>query len=191
MSFLNNLEFHNPNIYFINSLAAFIFYFTVYSFLGWLLENSYNLFTKRVFFKDNFLLGPFKPMYGFAPVILVYFMGYEPNWFVVILLCFFVPSIVEFISGYLLKKFFHREWWDYSDMPFHLQGYVCLPFSLCWTFLSFISLRWIHPFIVSVYGVIGGFWNTIYFVVIFYFFMELFLAVRRNVFPREKSTNHV
>ncbi|HJV32239.1 MAG TPA: putative ABC transporter permease [Bacillales bacterium] len=191
MSLLNSLEFHNPNIYFIDSLAAFIFYFTVYSFLGWLLENSYNLFTKRVFFKDNFLLGPFKPMYGFAPVILVYFMGLEPNWLVVILLCFFVPSIVEFISGYLLKKFFHREWWDYSDMPLHLKGYVCLPFSLCWIFLSFISLKWIHPFIVSVYGMIGGFWDKIYLAVILYYLIELFFAIRRNVFSGEKSTNPV
>jgi len=27
---------------------------------------------------------------------------------------------------------FHASWWDYSDVPFNLGGYICLKFSLAW-----------------------------------------------------------
>ena len=49
---------------------ALIFYFMVYAFFGWCLENFTSLATKGTFFKANFMKGPFKPMYGLAPVIL-------------------------------------------------------------------------------------------------------------------------
>jgi uncharacterized membrane protein len=179
MSFLHSLEFHNPAFFKMDGTAAVIFYFTVYSLIGWLLENSYSLYTNRVFLKPNFLHGPFKPMYGIAPVLLIYFMMKEPNWITVIFLCFFIPTIVEYISGLLLLKFFHRQWWDYSDMPLQLHGHICLPFALCWIVLSIICLRWIHPIIVGVYGAIELYWDKIYLAIILYFLADLFFTIRK------------
>jgi uncharacterized membrane protein len=192
MSILNSLEFHNPSIYKMDDISEIIFYFTVYSFLGWLLENSYNLFTNRVFLKENFLSGPFKPMYGIAPVLLVYVISLEPDWLSVLFLCFFIPTIVEYISGFLLKKLFHRQWWDYSDVPLNFHGHVCLPFSLCWIFLSLMSLKWLHPVIVTVFGRIDIYWDKVYVAIILYFFIDFVFALRRNTLGRlsgEKSPN--
>lgn len=42
-----------------------------YSFGGWLLEGLYHLLMTGSFWKANFLLGPFKPMYGIAAVLLL------------------------------------------------------------------------------------------------------------------------
>lgn len=145
------LDFYTPTNIQFEGISEIIFYFTIYSLIGWVLENSYSYFTKRRFFKPNFFHGPFKPMYGFAPVLLVYFIGPETSLGFTILLCFFIPTFIEYISGSLLQKFFRRQWWDYSDMPFQIRGHICLPFSLCWVLLSFVSLKWVHPAIVSFY----------------------------------------
>lgn len=174
------LAFYHPISLSFEGASSIIFYFMVYSLFGWLLENCYSKFTGREFFKPNFFLGPFKPMYGFAPLLLVYFIRPETNLTVVILLCFFIPTIVEYVSGVLLQKFFQRQWWDYSDMPLQLNGHICLPFSLCWIFLSLICLKWIHPVIVSLYGSIEFVWAWVWPATFLYFIAELALAIRRH-----------
>ena len=29
-------------------------------------------------------------------------------------------------------KIYHTRWWDYSDFPFNIGGYICLEFCLLW-----------------------------------------------------------
>lgn len=186
ISLLNGLEFQSP--------AVVLFYFTIYSFFGWVLENSYNLVTKRRFFKPNFLYGPFKPMYGFAPVLLVYLITPETNWTVVLLLCFFIPTLVEYVSGALLQKLFHRQWWDYADMPFQLNGHICLPFSLCWVVLSLVCLNWVHPGIVTMSGAVKPIWNWIWAAVGLYFLADFLLSARRHTLQKsivEETANPI
>ncbi len=180
ISLLNGFEFQNPDILQMNGASAVIFYFTVYSFFGWLLENTYSFLTKREFFKPNFLFGPFKPMYGFAPVLLIYMISPETHWAAVLLLCFFIPTAVEYVSGALLQKFFNRHWWDYSDTPMQLHGHICLPFSLCWVGLSILCLNWIHPAVVSMYGAIEPYWAWIWSAVGLYFLADLTLTIRKH-----------
>jgi uncharacterized membrane protein len=180
ISLLNGIEIQNPGIFKVEGAAAIIFYFTLYSLLGWLLENSYSFFTKRVFFKPNFLWGPFKPMYGIAPILLVCLLPPNTHWAVVVLLCFFIPTIVEYVSGALLLKLFNRQWWDYSDTPLQLHGHICLPFSLCWCVLAMVCVQWVHPAITAFYGAIAPFWSWIWAVAGLYFIADLALAIRRH-----------
>ncbi|MFB6468701.1 putative ABC transporter permease [Cytobacillus sp. Hz8] len=165
----------------MEGVAAIVFCFTVYSFLGWLLENSYHYFTNRKFFKENFLVGPFKPMYGFAPVILVCLISPETSSGTILLLCLFVPSIVEYISGALLLKLFHRQWWDYSNTPFQLHGHICLPYSICWVFLSLFCLKWLQPILMELYQPIELIWAWTWPAVGVYFLTELILAIRKHL----------
>lgn len=160
--------------------VAVVFYFTVYSFLGWMLENSYSLATNRTFFKSNFLKGPFKPMYGIAPIALVFLISKDTHWSVLVLLCLVIPTMVEYVSGVLLQKVFHRQYWDYTHIPFQLHGHICLPFSLCWILLSILCLKIIHPVIVSVYSAVDSYWIWAWPVATIYFLVELFWAIRRH-----------
>lgn len=177
MSFL---DFPSPANLNFEGVSAVVFYFTIYALIGWLIENSYSYATKRKFFKPNFFHGPFKPMYGFAPVVLVYLIGPETNWGIIFLLCFIIPTFIEYLSGTLLQKFFQRQWWDYSDMPLQIQGHICLPFSLCWIFLSLACIKWIHPVIISAYEAAEFLWAWIWPAVVLYFIAELTLSIRRH-----------
>ncbi|MEH7304015.1 putative ABC transporter permease [Neobacillus drentensis] len=194
INLLNGIEFQNLDLINLEGAAAIIFYFTIYSLLGWLLENSYNFFTKREFFKPNFLFGPFKPMYGFTPLFLVFLISPETNGGAAILLCFLIPTIVEYLTGALLQKLFNRKWWDYSDTPMQIHGHICLPFSLCWMVLSFICMKWLHPGIVTMYGAIEPFWSWVWSAIGLYFLADLVLAIRKHSLQElmtEKANNPI
>ncbi|WP_144554077.1 putative ABC transporter permease [Bacillus sp. X1(2014)] len=194
INLLNGIEFQNPNLFNLEEAAALIFYFTVYSFLGWLLENSYNLLTRREFFKPNFLFGPFKPMYGITPVLLVYLISPETKGGLIILLCLLIPTLVEYVTGALLQKLFNRKWWDYTDTPLQLHGHICLPFSLSWMVLSLLCFKWIHPAIVSMYGAVEPLWAWVWSAVGLYFLADLVLAIRKHSLQEllpEKANNQI
>lgn len=113
------------------SMPEFLFYFSVYSCFGWILENSYSYIKQKKFLKDNFFLGPFKPMYGISPLLLILLTEFRMPLFFFLICCFLVPTIVEYVSGVMLYRFFNRKYWDYSHMRYQFQGHVSLIFSLC------------------------------------------------------------
>lgn len=138
--------------------SPYLFYFTVYSFLGWVLEGSYNLYSKGTFRKEGFLKGPFKPMYGCAPVLLLTARDAELPFPLFLILALIVPSVVEFVSGWMLKSVFHRQWWDYSEMPYQLRGHICLKFSLYWWVLSIACMYIMQPLVSLLYLYVEPVW---------------------------------
>ncbi|MCI9582369.1 MAG: hypothetical protein HFG46_01590 [Clostridium sp.] len=51
-----------------------------------------------------------------------------------------VVTLFELTVGLWDKYFLHIGMWDYSNMPFHYQGVICLPFSLIWIGVSVIAI---------------------------------------------------
>lgn len=47
-----------------------------------------------------------------------------------------VITAVEFCTGVFVNLYLQLHVWDYSAMPFHLLGQICLPFSAVWFFLT-------------------------------------------------------
>lgn len=60
-----------------------------------------------------------------------------------------LTTFLELVTGFILEKIFHQNWWDYSDERFNLKGYICLKFSLLWGIACLIAVRLIHPFVVG------------------------------------------
>lgn len=46
-------------------------------------------------------------------------------------------TAVELIAGCILNIGLGLKVWDYSEMPLHFLGQICLPFSLIWFLLCF------------------------------------------------------
>ena len=59
-------------------------------------------------------------------------------------------TAIEGITGFLLEKIFHNKWWDYSDQPMNIGGYVCVLFSLIWGVFCVLIVKVIHPLIYKV-----------------------------------------
>ena len=50
-----------------------------------------------------------------------------------------IITILEYISGYILNISLGLNIWDYSDLPFNVNGQVCLYYSLLWMVLSMVA----------------------------------------------------
>src|SRR5471030_2849631 len=122
--------------------------FTIYSFIGWIIEGVYSFIVTGKFKKEGFLIGPFKPMYGIAFTLLILCINGIP----LVLLCFLIPTTVEYISGYILKHIFNKVYWDYSHLKYNIHGFVTLKFSLYLTLLSIIGIYFLQPIVYNIYA---------------------------------------
>lgn len=140
--------------------AEWLFYYTVYSFGGWLLENGYSRATTGVFWKEGFLFSPLKPMYGLAMTAMAAVRAEGGSLPFLVFCSLAIPSGIEFASGFLLDKGVGRRYWDYRGMRGNVEGYVCLAFSLCWIPLSLGCLYGLHPYVSALYRGISSGWEA-------------------------------
>ncbi|HBA63658.1 MAG TPA: hypothetical protein DCZ20_07365, partial [Lachnospiraceae bacterium] len=128
----------------------FLLYFFIYGFLGWCTEVAFAAFKEKRFVNRGFLNGPICPVYGFGVGIVVSLLQpFASNLILLYLISTVVVTVLEWFTGFLLEKLFHSRWWDYSDMPLNLNGYVCLLFSLIWGVACVFIVKIFHPLIVT------------------------------------------
>ena len=127
----------------------------VYAFLGWCTEVCYAALATGRFVNRGFLNGPVCPIYGFGAVLVLWVL--EPlrdNLLLLFLGSVVLTSLLEWLTGFLLEKLFHQRWWDYSEQPFNIGGYICLRFSLAWGLACLFVVKLVHPAVRFLIGVI-------------------------------------
>lgn len=123
-------------------------YFFVYSFLGWCTEVAFAACKEHRFVNRGFLNGPFCPIYGFGvSLVIVFLTSYRSNLVFLYIASVILVTLLEGLTGWAMDKIFHNKWWDYSDMPLNIGGYVCLIFSLIWGAACVAIMNLIHPLI--------------------------------------------
>lgn len=120
--------------------------FFIYAFLGWCTEVSYAALKTGRFVNRGFLNGPVCPVYGCGAVIVLWAL--EPlrgNLLLLFLGSVALTSLLEWLTGFVLERLFHQRWWDYSQEPFNLNGYICLRFSIAWGLACLFVVKLLHP----------------------------------------------
>ena len=126
------------------------FFFFIYSFAGWCIEVCCAAIQKRKFVNRGFVNGPLCPIYGSGAVLFAVFLPeLKEAPFFLFLAGAILASILEFTTGALLEKLFHRKWWDYSNIRWNYEGYVCLPFSLGWGVCAVVLNMFLNPLLVK------------------------------------------
>ncbi len=124
----------------------YLWYFVLFSFLGWCMEVAYHTVCCGDFSNRGFLNGPVCPIYGCGAVMVIASLRPFSDDMAILFLCATViTSLLELVTGYVLEKIFHTKWWDYSETPFNIGGYICLKFSLCWGVVCTFLMRVILP----------------------------------------------
>lgn len=101
--------------------------FTVYAFLGWVLEGNVRCLLERRLVNPGFLTGPFVPIYGVGALcILAATSGVRAQPLLVFAIGVVVATAVEFVGHLLLERLLGVVLWDYSDRFGNIQGRVCL-----------------------------------------------------------------
>lgn len=131
--------------------ARIILLFFIYAFLGWGMEVAFAACKSGRFVNRGFLNGPVCPIYGFGMVgVAVLLSPLKDNLLWMYLGSAVITTVIEYITGWLLERIFHAKWWDYSNMPLNIGGYVCLLFSLIWGALCVVIVKFVHPAIAGV-----------------------------------------
>lgn len=140
------------------SLYHVLAFFLIYSCTGWCLEVIFAAATTGQLVNRGFLNGPVCPIYGFGMVIVLFAL--TPLQDSVLLLYIggvILPSTLELVGGWALYKLYHTRWWDYSDFPFNIGGYICLKFSLLWGVGTLVVMRIVHPVVAGLVNMVPPF----------------------------------
>ena len=127
-------------------LVQMVAYFYIYSVIGWSLEVTYSALFRGMFLDPGTLIGPWCPIYGLGMVGIIKYL--RPHWKHLLWLFFggvLIASLLELGTGIILERLFHLQWWDYTDQPFNLGAYICLPFSMAWGVGAVFMVKMVHP----------------------------------------------
>ena len=137
------------------SLYHILAFFLIFSCLGWCVEVVYAAATTGQLVNRGFLNGPVCPIYGFGMILVLFFLTpLEDDLLLLYLGGVILPSALELVGGWALYKLYRTRWWDYTDKPFNIGGYVCLEFSLMWGVGAMVMVKVIHPTIAALVNII-------------------------------------
>ncbi|MCD8346989.1 MAG: putative ABC transporter permease [Lachnospiraceae bacterium] len=127
--------------------------FLVYSFLGWVLETIMAALKKRRFVNRGVINAPLCISYG-IPMVLITVFGEELSWFWLFCGATVVTAMTEWIGGRAVEYFYHERWWDYSNVKWNLDGYICLPVTLMWGTLATVCMLWGNALLIVPFRVL-------------------------------------
>ncbi len=172
-------------------IKIYLFFF-IYAFLGWCTEVVYASLTVGKFVNRGFLNGPLCPIYGFGVIAVVnLLMPVKDNLFLLFVGSIFITSLIELLTGFILEKIFHNKWWDYSDRPFNIGGYICPLFSLMWGIACLIVVDKIHPMISELVNLIPDTAAVVFLVIMSIILLIDFIATVNTIFKLNKKLKHI
>lgn len=136
---------------------AYLFF--IGSTLGWVLELFFRKFLSAAnpehkWINPGFCVGPYLPIYGtgLCVLFLLASLGERTGWNTTPLgtaLLFLGMAVsmtlIEYLAGLWLLKFFKVRLWDYSMCWGNVQGLICPLFSAAWAALGAVYYFWVHP----------------------------------------------
>lgn len=130
--------------------CRYFLWFILYSFLGWLTETLLYMLRDGKVVKRGFLFGPLCPIYGFACCICVMILyGRIQNVFLLFLAGMGITSTLEYATHFVMEKFFHAMWWDYSNRRFNIKGRIYLKGCLLFGLAIVLLIKVVQPFFVQ------------------------------------------
>ena len=129
------------------TITKILAYFIIYSVVGYIIETIFGLLTKGVIeSRKSFLYGPFCGIYGVGAVIMIIgLQKFNKNNYTLFAGGFIIGSLIEYVVSFIGEWFFHIKWWDYSSMPFNINGRICVWFSIFWGILAIYLMTHFHP----------------------------------------------
>ncbi len=122
-----------------------LLFFFIYCFIGWVIESTYVSVKSFHFVNRGFLRLPLLPLYGSGAILMLFLsLPVKGNLALVFFFGMTGASVLEYLTGYIMERLFRMKYWDYSNNPFNLNGYVCLGTSIAWGFLTILLTEVVH-----------------------------------------------
>ena len=138
-------------------LLSYVFmFFFVASLIGYVCEVVYCSVVDKYFeWNRGFLLGPYIPIYGVGTVVIIYLLrDYYHDPKALFALSFLICTVLEYITSFVMEKLFKVRWWDYSTLPFNINGRVCLLNSVLFGIAGVVVIYFLRPLVLNVFNFI-------------------------------------
>jgi len=128
--------------------------FLSYSLLGFIMESTLFKINQSKKYSGIFY-GPMTIVYGVGILTIEFLNNYlfkklKTNKIIKYLIEFIILtislSLVEYLSGNIIKLLFDFDMWDYSNNFLHFGKYICLQNSIIWGVLGTMYIHIFKPF---------------------------------------------
>ena len=172
----------------MNFLVIFYRYFIlflIYSFIGWLFEVFLTVVKEHKYVNRGFLIGPIVPIWGTGAILITLILKETDGIFNLLVSSAFIGTFLEYVVNVLMEKLFKARWWDYSDLPFNINGRVWLGSSVLFGIGGMCVVLYLNPFFLSLINYLDS--NTlIYLGFIFFIIVVVDFAISCNIIKRLK-----
>lgn len=132
-----------------NTFYKLFWVFFIGCFAGVVIETIFCIVTRGHYeSRVGLIWGPFNLVYGFGALVLsACLYNYRNRSRVYSFIGGFISgSVVEYLCSFFQEMMFGSTSWDYSRMPFNLNGRICLLYSIFWGILGILWIKDIYPF---------------------------------------------
>lgn len=134
---------------FYNFMLSFSL-FIIYAFIGWIIEIIAALINNHKFINRGFLIGPIIPIWGIGALMISWIVKPSDSVLGLIVSSAFIGAVLEYVVNYMMEKIFKARWWDYSNLPFNIEGRIWLGSCLLFGVGGLLLIRYMNPFFTSV-----------------------------------------
>ena len=124
--------------------------FIIVSFLGCLVETAFMLLTRgELQNRSGVIYGSFSLVWGLGAVLftLCFHRLAGRSSFLILLAGTVLGAVYEYACSWLQEVLFGACFWDYSHLPFNINGRVNLVFSLFWGVAAVVWVKDLYPLI--------------------------------------------
>lgn len=132
-----------------NTFYKLFWVFFIGCFAGVIIETLFCIIQRGHYeSRVGLIYGPFNLVYGFGALMLSSLLYKYRNRSRIYSFIggFIIGSIVEYLCSYFQELVFGSTSWDYSNMPFNINGRICLLYSIFWGILGIFWIKTIYPF---------------------------------------------
>lgn len=185
----------------MSRLLIIAFLFFIGSGFGWILELLYRRFfsknnPERRWINPGFCVGPYVPLYGTGLSVLYILAEIGTSYhltetatgmFVMFLLMAALMTVIEYLAGIMLIKWFHMRLWDYSKELGNINGLICPKFSAAWAFLCALYYFLIHPNVLEALNWLSRNLQFSFFIGLFFGFFTIDVVYSGNLIVKIKA----
>lgn len=137
----------------INEMLKIFWLFIIGSIIGWIFETIVVILQTGHFeIRQGLIYGPFIPVYGIGGVM--YYIAFKfiktRNKVKVFLITLILGGLTEYACSYIQEVVFGSISWDYSALPFNLNGRTSLLHCTYWGIAGLLYISWIEPLLCGI-----------------------------------------
>lgn len=132
-----------------------VWMFFISALAGDLIETAFVwVKSGKLMSRSSLIYGPFSVVWGLGGIIATVMLHrlIDKNDIYIFLGGFFLGGTYEYSCSVFTEKVLGTRFWDYSGMPFNLDGRVNLLYCLFWGLLAIVWLKAIYPFVSKYIG---------------------------------------